>query len=734
MEAAGMRPDRFSEKDIEVDSGFTLELLRSTIQKYFIVNDVRHDDEAYAFFIQLDPRTLEGDFDDLRREMLDLGFIPMLLKEKPGYIIYVTHKPEKTYRSINVNLIFLIATIITTIIAGMSFVASYEDLPFWSLENAGKGALYFALPLMFILGLHEMGHYFMARRHRVAASLPFFIPAPPILGTFGAFISLREPIHSKRALLDIGFAGPIVGFIAALFVTVLGLKLSAWDPHPVGDDASAYFILGTPLVYDLLTRLVPTPVDVLIHPTAFAGWVGFLVTFLNLLPAGQLDGGHIVRALFGDRSKYVSWVTVAGMVFIAWYFGYVGWIVFIIFILFVLQHPPPLNDISPLPPDRWAVGFSAFLLLMVCFVPAPFVPPDLNAEIEVELEDPDLNVALGSSVNATMLIHNTGNTRVTVQMELVEDHGWNFTFHRGKNLTISKRDPDLVFVNAGRFRSTNFTTTVDMTITPREGAGLYERVDFTLEVAYEDENEKVKVLRPKLTVTVGWLEPTTQDGLVEVGTPTAIPISFRNWVFHSNGTDTLWDVGLEIPGDLDYTLTNDSVENLTAVQVGQLEPMAQVGLGNNDTADLLVWVFAPNGTPQTLDVPVNLTVTLAEDPTKEFDLSFIVDVVPALYNVSLIAFSNAYYFDYSAMETKYIPFRVISNSTVPVSFAITYEFDENNWTATEKDEVGSLEPGESKDFHIILAIEGEVGARSDLVVTVDFGYKPLQVVIALRIT
>jgi membrane-associated protease RseP (regulator of RpoE activity) len=734
MEAAGMRPDRFSGKEVELDTGFTLELLRSTVQKYFIVNDVRHDQEAYAFFIQMDPRTLEGDFDDLRREMLDLGFVPMLLKEKPGYIVYVTRKPERAYRSINVNVVFLIATIVTTIIAGMSFVASYEDIPFWSLENAGKGALFFALPLMFILGVHEMGHYFMARRHRVAASLPFFIPAPPILGTFGAFISLREPIHSKRALLDIGFAGPIVGFVAALFVTVLGLKLSAWDPHPVADDASAYFILGTPLIYDLLTRLVPTPVDVLIHPTAFAGWVGFLVTALNLLPAGQLDGGHIVRALFGDRSRYVGWVTVVGMVLVAWTFGYVGWIVFIIFILFVLQHPPPLNDISPLPPDRGFVGFSAFMLLIVCFVPAPFIAPDLQPGIEVGFEDPDLNVALGDAFNATLLIDNTGNTRLTVQVKLLEDHGWNVTFPKQKDLTLSKSNPLLVFITAGKDRSTNYTTRLVMTITPKEGARSYERVDFIFEVAYENENGRVRVLRPKLTVTVGWMDPTVRDGLVEVGSPTAIPVSFRNWVYHSNGSETLWDLDLDIPGDLDFTLTNDSVGDLTAEEVGRVSPLASVRLGNNDTAALLVWIFAPNGTPQTLDVPVLLGATLAEDPARVFHLTFSVDMVPALYNVSLISFSNAYYFDYASKETKYIPFRVVSNSTVPVTFDIGYEFDEANWTATEKDGTGSLGPGEFRDYHIILSVVGEVGARSDLVITIDYGYKPLQVTMALQIT
>ena len=475
-----MQPEPFQEEDL----GFTINLVKSTIQKYFIVNDVRYDHEAFAFFIQIDPRTLEEGFDDLRREMLDLGFVPMLLKERSGYIIYVTRKPEKQYRSIYVNLAFLVVTIITTIIAGMAFVASYEDIPFSTLEAVYKGALFFAAPLMFILGVHEMGHYFMARRHRVAASLPFFIPAPPILGTFGAFISLREPIHSKKSLMDIGFGGPIAGFITAVFITILGLKLSAWDPHPVGDDASAYWVLGTPLVYDLLTRLVPTPSNVLIHPTAFAGWVGFLVTFLNLLPAGQLDGGHITRALFGDKAKFVGWSTVVAMLIIIYVFKYPGWLVFIMFIILFMNHPPPLNDISPLPPSRVIAGLAAFIMLMVCFVPAPFIPTELEPSIEVEFEDPALNVGLGGSINATLLVNNTGNTAVTARIKVQEYHGWNLTMD--DKVRIGDNRDDWGKVVFTKDRSTNFMTIINMTITPPDTATVGQRETFTLESTYED--------------------------------------------------------------------------------------------------------------------------------------------------------------------------------------------------------------------------------------------------------
>ncbi|MCK4969773.1 MAG: hypothetical protein KAS77_04580, partial [Thermoplasmata archaeon] len=126
-----MQPDPQQEEDF----GFTVNLLRSTISKYFIVNDVRFDRQAYAFFVQVDERTLEGSFDDMRRELLDLGYVPNLLKERPGYVIYIVRMPERQFRGITVNVIMLILTILSTIGAGMLFVMTYEDLPIFSWET-----------------------------------------------------------------------------------------------------------------------------------------------------------------------------------------------------------------------------------------------------------------------------------------------------------------------------------------------------------------------------------------------------------------------------------------------------------------------------------------------------------------------------------------------------------------------------------------------------------------------
>jgi membrane-associated protease RseP (regulator of RpoE activity) len=230
-----------------------------------------------------------------------------------------------------------------------------------------------------------MGHFVMARRHGVTASLPFFIPLPPVfslnIGTMGAFISMREPIPDRKALLDIGAAGPIAGLLVAIPVTLLGLFLMQHDPvtlPPV--EGLAY--LGAPLLYDALATPFALDPNQLIHPTAFAGWVGLLVTGINLLPAGQLDGGHVAHALLGERSKYLSFAAVGALIVMGigipafggfpGFEGYGGWLIFALLVSFLgVHHPAPLNSLSALDARRMALGWVAMAVLVVCFTPLP---------------------------------------------------------------------------------------------------------------------------------------------------------------------------------------------------------------------------------------------------------------------------------------------------------------------------------------------------------------------------
>jgi Zn-dependent protease len=415
----------------------TLQDLKLIISKYFSIEDFRWSDQAAVFYILVDEERLEGNFDDLRKELMPQGYVPALAHERNDYMIYVTKKPKIEPRSVVVNLIMFVLTLISTIWAGAVLWAPRTDFEMASdsygaqlsdifrmlvtPELLGYGALFFALPLMLILGIHELGHYFMSKKHGVDASLPFFIPIPPFigpLGTFGAFISMREPMPSKKALMDIGAAGPIAGFIVAIPITMIGLALTGMypiKPQPEGDFIT---YLGSPLLFEGLQAIIPIPSDTSIHPTAFAGWVGILVTSMNLLPAGQLDGGHIMRALFGNKSKYVSYMVVIILIVLG--FSFAGWWIFTFLILLLgTTHPPPLNDVTKLQFKRKAIGTFSIVMLVICFVPVPIIIEEfVEPEFEVTAIDNELVAGSGEIVNFTIILNNIGEEKDTYKVTI----------------------------------------------------------------------------------------------------------------------------------------------------------------------------------------------------------------------------------------------------------------------------------------------------------------------------
>ncbi len=710
---------------MEEDQGFTTDLLRSTISKYFIVNDVRSDRHAFAYFVQVDERTLEQSFDDLRREMLDLGFIPNLLKERPGYVIYVVRMPERQFRSNRVNVIMLVLTILSTIGAGMLFVTSYEDLPFWTWETAGKGALYFALPLMLILGLHEMGHYMAARRHRVAASLPFFIPAPPypfLIGTFGAFISLREPIQSKRSLMDIGFAGPIAGFVVAIFVTLLGFALSAWDPHYVGDDESATILLGTPLIFDALAVLIPTPDDVLIHPTAFAGWVGFLVTFLNLLPAGQLDGGHIIRALFGQYAKFVGYVTVISMLAVSFWTGYWGWVLFIGIMILFMNHPPPLNDISPLPTSRYISGVAAIFMLVICFVPAPFMLPELEIDVEPAFDEPEVHVLPGDWANNTLLIVNDGNTRVDARVRLEDADGWTFRFDEDLTFKRGVENWSEPF-DVGKLKSQNFTTRINVTFKPPADAALGDRNDFRIELKFRDPQNGQAIEDARFRAIVGWVEPRSvpDDGAIPIDWVRDFEVRFKNTVTDLDNGTTRFDLALDVEGGLRSTLTDGNVTGMTPEEVNTTPPLEWVDLSNNGTAALRIWLYAPPGTSETENISVRLWVAKSDLPRSAMAMGFMVDVIDIDYQVSIVSSSSRWSF--APDGQKNVTFDLVCRSNVDTEVTISYSLTQPGTFVVVGQPVTSmtLSPDETQVLTVTLFAAGDVDDEATLRVTIEYG-------------
>lgn len=227
---------------------------------------------------------------------------------------------------------------------------------------------------MCILLAHEMGHYLMSRRYGVPATLPYFIPLPvPPFGTLGAVIRMSGVITNKRALFDIGVAGPLCGFVLAVPCIFIGLELST--AVKVSQTAGA-ILLNEPLLLKLARQLVvgdlPRGYDVLIHPVAYAGWVGLFITALNLLPIGQLDGGHVVYGVFGRRSAFVSRALIPVLILLSVFYN-MGWLVLVALLLFFgIGHPHPLDADTPLDPKRRILAFAMLLVFVLSFIPAPF--------------------------------------------------------------------------------------------------------------------------------------------------------------------------------------------------------------------------------------------------------------------------------------------------------------------------------------------------------------------------
>ncbi|MDL1971435.1 MAG: site-2 protease family protein [Candidatus Desulfofervidaceae bacterium] len=268
------------------------------------------------------------------------------------------------------HFLLFFVTFLTTTGAG-ALQAGFN--PFSSLGAFLKG-LPFSLTMMFILLSHELGHYFASRHHRVAVTLPYFIPAPSLIGTFGAFIKIKASMPNRRVLFDIGIAGPLAGIIVSLPILAYGLihsRIIITSLPPKG------LVLGENLLLKFLTATIwgklPETAQIVLHPTAFAGWIGLFVTALNLIPVGQLDGGHIAYALLGE--KYHGWlsrimiISLVGLGFLGWQ----GWLIWAVLLLFLgIGHPPPMDSFISLDRKRNILGVIALLIFILTFTPVPF--------------------------------------------------------------------------------------------------------------------------------------------------------------------------------------------------------------------------------------------------------------------------------------------------------------------------------------------------------------------------
>jgi membrane-associated protease RseP (regulator of RpoE activity) len=299
----------------------------------------------------------------------------------PAEILFEEAPPEK-FPWVNIALFAM--TCLSTLIVGTGLAASFESTLGDSFASFFgeilrhpavllKG-LPFSLAIMTILLAHEMGHYLTCRYYGISASLPYFIPAPTLVGTMGAFIRIKSPIHHRSALLDVGIAGPIAGFVFAIPTLIIAL---AWSRFGVpGPPDGTTFMLGDPLIFKLFQALMgmtpPPGMELYVHPIGLAAWFGFFATAINLLPVGQLDGGHISYALFGRTHKRIS----QGFLFLLIPLGifyWQGWLVWTTVLLFIgLRHPITLDDSIPLRRRHIWLGWFALVMFILCFTPMPF--------------------------------------------------------------------------------------------------------------------------------------------------------------------------------------------------------------------------------------------------------------------------------------------------------------------------------------------------------------------------
>jgi len=304
----------------------------------------------------------------------------------PSDAARVGYRSYSSRKSLLLAIALFFVTLFTSLIAGAHFAAAYAHnqsasfdafVQMFRIAYRHPAALLagfpFALTLLTILLAHELGHYYACRHHHIRSTYPFFIPGPTLIGTFGAFILIRSPIRSARALFDVGASGPFVGFIVALPALIYGVLHAKIIPSFTSDSTSDV-VFGIPLILHLVSAVVHPNAnvgDLLLHPVGRAAWVGLFATALNLLPVGQLDGGHIVRSLSPRAHRIISLLLPIALVPLAiwqwpgWYF----WAALLLVLRFF--RAAPIYDPTPLDPNRRFGAAIALIVFILCFMPKP---------------------------------------------------------------------------------------------------------------------------------------------------------------------------------------------------------------------------------------------------------------------------------------------------------------------------------------------------------------------------
>ena len=385
-----------------------IEILNNLVSHVFRVEDVTLGEPARGLIAryrgQIIPEDTVAAYDQLSDSLKSYNITPLFRMDKGQQVVYlVPSKPDPKPAQVSINIILFLLTVLSVLFVGMQPVGQMPSDAAGQILFLAKNLLTgwpYAVSLMSILLAHEFGHYLMSRHHKTQATLPYFIPLPiSQLGTMGAAIIMQGTPKNKRVLFDIGVAGPLAGMVVAIPVLFLGLSLSHLDViKPVAgmyqEGNSLLYLMAKYLTFG---KLLPAPVslggvtpfmywlkyfftgqpypigatDVFISPVAFAGWVGLLVTALNLIPAGTLDGGHVVYSWFGEKAAKAFPFILLALVALGVFWN--GWWIWAVLLLWLGRvHAEPLDQITPLDLNRRAVAALVILIFILTFSPVPF--------------------------------------------------------------------------------------------------------------------------------------------------------------------------------------------------------------------------------------------------------------------------------------------------------------------------------------------------------------------------
>lgn len=385
--------------------------LDELVSQYFTIEEITYGSQKQPFVVRYQGNLKDSDsqtaFSKISKALAGEKLLPLLRKEDDKINLYLMPELEKK-KALNprLNIIMFLLTLLSVLFTGGLY--GFEgDLPqgaweqIWALIKSGWP---FAVTLLAILGAHEFGHYFAGKKHGVQVTLPFFIPFPfSLFGTMGAFINMRSLPKNKRALFDLAITGPLSGFVVSVIALIIGLSLSEVSQLPLAIEAgSGLQMEGNSLLYLIMKyltfgKLLPQPagisgfplflywvryfftgqpfpwgaMDVMLHPVAWAGWAGLFVTGINLIPAGQLDGGHIFYTLFGKKNAKRIYPFIVGALVALGFFSSVWWLWAAMIFFFGRRYAEPLDQITELDSKRKLLGYLALIVFVLTFIPVP---------------------------------------------------------------------------------------------------------------------------------------------------------------------------------------------------------------------------------------------------------------------------------------------------------------------------------------------------------------------------